>query len=112
MEIEKIREVTGISVLTRKKDLSKRDKVWYSEPLMILIRNLVYGMENIRMILVQQSLKPVNVDAEASVGQVIKSENGETYVFTAESFEASPDLYLVGMHGGDGTWNGKRAFFN
>jgi len=52
------------------------------------------------------NLKPVNVDNEKSVGQVMKSENGERYILTLESFESSPDLYCFNQVG-DGTWNGK-----
>jgi dipeptidyl aminopeptidase/acylaminoacyl peptidase len=58
----------------------------------------------------KDALKPINIDTEVSLGQVTRSKNGQSYVFTLESFETSPDLYSW-QHTGDGNWNGKPLSF-
>jgi dipeptidyl aminopeptidase/acylaminoacyl peptidase len=51
-------------------------------------------------------LKPINTDAEFSIGQPVISENTQAYIFTLENFGSSPNLFSW-YPDGDGMWSGK-----
>jgi dipeptidyl aminopeptidase/acylaminoacyl peptidase len=40
------------------------------------------------------ALKPISIDSNISIGQIVKSKNSKALIFTKESFSESPDLYI------------------
>ncbi len=39
-------------------------------------------------------LKPISIDSNISIGQVIRSKNSDAYIYTKETYKRSPDLYI------------------
>ncbi|RYG53780.1 MAG: S9 family peptidase [Chitinophagaceae bacterium] len=43
-------------------------------------------------------LAPVSIDSSVSIGQIAKAKSGNTYLFSKESYQRSPDLYTGGVN--------------
>ena len=53
-------------------------------------------------------VKPISLDGDFSIGQLIKSKNAEVFIYTLESYTNSPNLYRWRKSDSSGSLNGSR----